>query len=92
MKCNVIASNNIKVNDKSKLNVIYQYIESDVSAKIFLKKLEQQIEVSYHLNTEKNGDYERAKSFYNQCLSMKGFDYERGIHQKAKAGLNRIAN
>ena len=41
---------------------------------------------------EKNGDYERAKSFYNQCLSMKGFDYERGIHQKAKAGLNRIAN
>jgi hypothetical protein len=41
---------------------------------------------------EKNGDYERAKSFYNQCLSMKGFDYERGIHQKAKAALNRIAN
>ena len=41
---------------------------------------------------ERNRDYERAKSFYNQCLSMKGFDYERGIHQKAKAGLNRIAN
>ena len=41
---------------------------------------------------EKNGDYEKAKSFYNQCLSMKGFDYERGIHQKAKAGLDRIAH
>ena len=41
---------------------------------------------------EKSGDYEKAKLFYNQCLSMKGFDYERGIHQKAKAGLDRIAN
>ena len=59
--------NNIKVNDKDKLNVIYQYIESDVSAKIFLKKLEQQIEVSYHLNTEKNGDYETTLKSISFC-------------------------
>ena len=59
--------NNIKVNDKGKLNVIYQYIESDVSAKLFLKKLEQQIEVSYHLKTEKNGDYETILKSISFC-------------------------
>jgi len=59
--------NNIKVDDKVKLNVIYQYIESDVSAKLFLKKLEQQIEVSYHLNTEKNGDYETILKSISFC-------------------------
>ena len=43
-------------------------------------------------NPETNKEYKEAESFYNQCLSMKGFDYERGIHQKAKAGLGRITN
>ena len=47
--------NNIKAHDKGKLSVIYQHIESYVSVKLFLKKLEQQTEVSYHLYTEKMG-------------------------------------
>ncbi|MEE2700135.1 MAG: hypothetical protein VYD71_02075 [Bacteroidota bacterium] len=47
-----------------------------------------QIAIEY----EKNGEYKDAESFYKKCLSMKGFDYQRGIHQKAKAGLDRIAN
>ena len=59
--------NNIKEHDKDKLSVIYQYIESDVSAKLFLKKLEQQIEVSYHLNAEKNGDYETTLKSISFC-------------------------
>ena len=59
--------NNIKAQDKGKLSVIYQHIESDVSVKLFLKKLEQQKEVSYHLYTEKNGDYETTLKSISFC-------------------------
>ncbi|GIR21542.1 MAG: DNA polymerase I [Flavobacteriales bacterium] len=59
--------NNIKAHDKGKLSVIYQHIESDVSVKLFLKKLEQQTEVSYHLYTEKNGDYETILKSISFC-------------------------
>ena len=41
---------------KEKLNVVYQYIESEMSAKLFLKKLEKQNNISYHLSTEIIGD------------------------------------
>ena len=59
--------NNIKAHDKGKLSVIYQHIESDVSVKLFLKKLGQQTEVSYHLYTEKNGDYETTLKSISFC-------------------------
>ena len=59
--------NNIKAHDKGKLIVIYQHIESDVSVKLFLKKLEQQKKVSYHLYTEKNGDYETILKSISFC-------------------------
>ena len=59
--------NNIKAHDKGKLSVIYQHIKSDVSVKLFLKKLEQQTEVSYHLYTEKNGDYETTLKSISFC-------------------------
>ena len=59
--------NNIKAHDKGKLSVIYQHIESDVSIKLFLKKLEQQTEVSFHLYTEKNGDYETTLKSISFC-------------------------
>ena len=59
--------NNIKAHDKGKLSVIYQQIESDVSVKLFLKKLEQQTEVSYHLYTKKNGDYETTLKSISFC-------------------------
>lgn len=59
--------NNIKAHDKGKLSVIYQHIESDVSVKLFLKKLEQQTEVSYHLYAEKNGDYETTLKSISFC-------------------------
>jgi len=54
----------------------------------FLPMSALQIAIEY----EKMGEKQKAKSYYNKCLSMKDFDYQRGIHQKAKAGLNRIAN
>lgn len=41
---------------------------------------------------EKKDDFQQAKFYFNKCLSMSGFDYERGIHQKAKAGLDRISD
>jgi len=47
-----------------------------------------QIAIEY----ERMGENKKAKSYYNKCLNMKDFNYERGIHQKAKAGLERISN
>ena len=41
---------------------------------------------------EKQNNFQQSKSYFNKCLSMSGFDYERGIYQKAKAGLGRISN
>lgn len=39
---------------------------------------------------ESKRDHHQAESYFMRCLAMSGFDYERGIHQKAKAGLERI--
>ena len=41
---------------------------------------------------EKQNDFNQAEIYFKKCLSMKDFDYERGIHQKARAGLERISN
>ena len=41
---------------------------------------------------ENQNDYKQAIIYFEKCLSLSNFDYERGIHQKAKAGLNRVAN
>ena len=41
---------------------------------------------------EKQNDYKQAKIYFEKCLSFSDFDYERGIHQKAKSGLDRINN
>ncbi len=39
---------------------------------------------------EQKGELQQAKNYYNLCLSMHPSDYVAGLHQKAKAGLNRI--
>jgi len=41
---------------------------------------------------EKKNDFQYARNYFNRCLSMSGFDYEKGIHQKARAGLERLSN
>ena len=41
---------------------------------------------------ENRNDYVNAKLYFDQCLSLTDFDYQRGIHQKAKLGLARILN
>ena len=47
---------NIKHNNiKKKTSLIYQYIESEISSKLFLKRLSFQKNVSYHLTTEEIG-------------------------------------
>ena len=75
------------------LNEIISYFSKSLelgakSTSYFSSMSALQIAIEY----EKNGEYKDAESFYKKCLSMKGFDYQRGIHQKAKAGLDRIAN
>ena len=59
--------NNISSNDNGKFKIVYQFIESDVSADIFLKKLEKQNDVSYHITTEKLGDYDSALKSISFC-------------------------
>ena len=41
---------------------------------------------------EKQNRFEQAEIYFEKCLAMSNFDYERGIRQKAKAGINRIAD
>ena len=41
---------------------------------------------------EKQNNFQDAKFYFNRCLLMSDFDYERGIHQKARAGLERLSN
>ena len=40
---------------------------------------------------EKKKEYTNAELYFEKCLSLSNFDYERGIHQKAKAGISRIS-
>ncbi len=39
---------------------------------------------------EDKSDYDKAKKYYKKCLSMNPEKYKNGIHNKAKAGINRI--
>jgi hypothetical protein len=39
---------------------------------------------------EAKGDKEKAKYYYNLCLSFPNHEYKNGLDQKAKAGLNRL--
>ena len=41
---------------------------------------------------EKQNKFKQAKIYFEKCLSLSDFDYERGIHQKAKVGLVRVTN
>jgi len=41
---------------------------------------------------EKQNKFEQAEIYFEKCLAMSNFDYERGIHQKAKAGISRISD
>jgi len=41
---------------------------------------------------EKQHNIKQAISYFKKCLSLSHFDYERGIHQKAKAGISRISD
>ena len=41
---------------------------------------------------EKQNELDKAAIYFEKCLSMSDFDYERGIHQKAKSGLVRISD
>ena len=41
---------------------------------------------------ERKKNFKDAGTYFKKCIKMSGFDYERGIHQKAKAGLDRIRN
>ena len=41
---------------------------------------------------EQQNDIAQAAIYFEKCLSISDFDYERGIHQKAKAGISRISD
>ena len=39
---------------------------------------------------EAKGDKEKAKQYYELCISFENHEYKNGLDQKAKAGLNRL--
>ena len=41
---------------------------------------------------EKTGDIEKSILYFKECLDIKDFDYQRGIHHKASIGLERVSN
>jgi tetratricopeptide (TPR) repeat protein len=41
---------------------------------------------------ENKAEFDKAESAYHLCLSLKPQEYKTSLHQKAKAGLNRIKN
>ena len=41
---------------------------------------------------EKQNELDKAAIYFEKCLLMSDFDYERGIHKKAKSGLGRISD
>ena len=52
----------------------------------FAAKAALQIALLY----EESKNVSQAKQYYNICIKMKNHQYEQGIEQKAKAGLNRL--
>ena len=44
------------------------------------------------LKDEKKDDFKKGAYYFNKCLSISDFDYERGIHQQARVALDRISN
>ena len=40
---------------------------------------------------EENGDLKNATLYYQKCLKIKDFDYQRDIHYKANLGLKRVS-
>ena len=39
---------------------------------------------------EEKGTSQKAKYYFEDCISMKDHQYEQSIEQKAKAGINRL--
>lgn len=44
----------------------------------------------YAVMMEKSGQYAEAQKYFKQALQFDGYDYQPGMEQKAKAGLQRI--
>lgn len=80
---------------------IYHQVENyEKSISYYALTLEEGREYNYYfaansalqlgLIYENANDYEKAEKYFRQCLKLKPEEYKNGIHQKAKAGLNRI--
>ena len=65
---------------------VYEFAEN--STRYYAPMSALQIGLIY----EKRVNTKQAKLYFKKCLLMSGFDYERGIHQKARAGLERISD
>jgi len=39
---------------------------------------------------EGQGEIGNARQYFQKCLGMKPEEYKNGLHQQAKAGLNRL--
>ena len=82
---------------KAKLNVKYLDVISNYQKAFSLGKetstyFAPMSALQIGLIYEKQNDTKQAVIYFEKCLTLSNFDYERGIHQKAKAGLERMKN
>jgi len=72
--------------------VITQYQKAFDLAKKSTKYYAPMSALQIGLIYEKQNKLNQSKIYFEKCLSLSDFDYERGIHQKAKVGLVRVTN
>jgi len=80
-----------KLENKDKLVITHYQLAYDLgkeSTAYYAPMSALQIGLIY----EKQNNHKQAKIYFEKCLSLSDFDYERGIHQKAKSGLVRVSN
>ena len=82
---------------KAKLNVKYLDVISNYQKAFNLGKetstyFAPMSALQIGLIYEKQNDTKLAAIYFEKCLTLSNFDYERGIHQKAKAGIERVQN
>jgi len=78
--------------DKKIKEAIYWYKKTLVFNNTFSKYFIPNAALKLGQIYEQQKKYSIAEKYYNLCLEKSDFEYEFSIHQKAKAGLNRLGD
>ena len=76
--------------NQSKINTLKFFRKSFVNINSSTNHFGPNSLLNIALIYEDQNQKDSSQVYYKKCLNLSGFDYQRGIHRKAKAGLNRI--